>query len=122
MVRALVALGDVQFCEISPALDLDVEWRLDKVDCLEDTVGDDTSVITWLNAPSDFISLRITDSDTCLGWSKDTEVICRKTRENAMSVLESPKIMHRPPANVPTLLAEIRRAIEVWLTGVPIVA
>lgn len=122
MIRALVALGDVQFCEISPTLNLDVEWRLDKVDGLEDTVGDDPSIVARLNTPSYFVSLRITDSNACLGWSEDTEVVCRKTRENTMSVSESPRIIHRPRINVPTLLAEIRRAIEVWLTDVPIVA
>ena len=52
-------------------LDLDVERSLDKVDSLEDTIWDDSSVVPWL-----YVSLVNVDASkgSTLGWDQRDEI------------------------------------------------
>ena len=71
-LSTLVAGGDVDVGEVTVTLDLPVKGGLDKVDGGEGAVGDDTSVVTCLGAPGDFVSLRVTDLLAGGGGTEET--------------------------------------------------
>jgi len=113
---ALIAFLDIDLCEITDASDLDVVLGTDKVNAFESAIGDDTGASTALGAPSNFVTLSITNSADA-GRCPQAEIVC---------VIHPHGLTHRAlrrlgAASVGTSLTAFRlgRQLVVHVTSIP---
>lgn len=82
-LSSLITAGNVDLGEITETLDLNVKRSLDVVDSGESTIWDDTSIVSSLDTPSDFLSLSVTDNRVGVGRTEQTEIIDGVQREQS---------------------------------------